>query len=104
MTTAGSSRSALVTNTSLGVDWFKKLDEDQTIQLSASVVRYSADDEFDDNYDTNHFRLAGSYSRRVSGRLSAGADVGVRALRQDGIDPDTDISGSLFVRYRLGDL
>jgi hypothetical protein len=28
----------------------------------------------------------------------------VRALRQDGPDPETDIGGSLFLRYRLGDL
>ena len=98
------SRSALVTTTSVGVDWFRKLDAAQTIQFSASVVRYVADDELDDNFKTNHFRLAGSYSRRVSGRLSAGADVGLRSLRRDGPDPDTDVSGSLFVRYRLGDL
>ena len=98
------SRSALVTTTSVGVDWFRKLDAAQTIQLSASVVRYVADDELDENFKTNHFRLAGSYSRRVSGRLSAGADVGLRSLRRDGPDPDTDVSGSLFVRYRLGDL
>ena len=98
------SRSALVTTTSLGVDWFRKLDAAQTIQLSASVVRYVADEELDENFRTNHFRLAGSYSRVISGRLSTGADVGVRALRRDGPDPDTDISGSLFVRYRLGDL
>ena len=26
------------------------------------------------------------------------------ALRRDGVDPDTDFSGSLFVRYRVGDL
>lgn len=98
------SRSALVTTTSVGVDWFRKLDAAQTIQLSASVARYVADDELDENFKTNHFRLAGSYSRRVSGRLSAGADVGLRSLRRDGPDPDTDVSGSLFVRYRLGDL
>ena len=100
-----SSRSALVTTTSAGIDWFRKLDEAQTIQLSASIVRYSTDGELVDSFETNHFRLAGSYSRRISGRLSAGADVGVRALRQEeGPDPDTDISASLFVRYRLGDL
>jgi hypothetical protein len=99
-----SSRSALVTTTSAGVDWFRKLDEAQTIQLSASIVRYSAEDELDDDYETNHFRFAGSYSRKMSARLSAGADVGLRALRQEGPDPDTDVSGSLFIRYRLGDL
>jgi hypothetical protein len=98
------SRSALVTSTSLGLDWFKKLDEDQTLQVSASVIRYVSDVDLGDNLKTHHFRLAGSYSRRINGRLSAGADVGVRALRRAGADPDTDISGSMFVRYRLGDL
>jgi len=98
------SRSALVTSTSLGLDWFKKLDEDQTLQVSASVIRYVSDQDLGDNLKTHHFRLAGSYSRRINGRLSAGADVGVRALRRAGADPDTDVSGSMFVRYRLGDL
>jgi hypothetical protein len=98
------SRSALVTSTSVGLDWFRKLDQDQTLQVSASFIRYVSDQDLGDNLKTHHFRLAGSYSRRISGRLSAGADVGVRALRRDGPDPDTDVSGSLFVRYRLGDL
>jgi len=98
------SRSALVTSTSVGLDWFKKLDEDQTLQVSASVIRYVSDQDLGDNLKTHHFRLAGSYSRRINGRLSAGADVGVRALRRAGTDPDTDVSGSMFVRYRLGDL
>jgi hypothetical protein len=98
------SRSALVTSTSVGLDWFKKLDEDQTLQVSASVIRYVSDQDLGDNLKTHHFRLAGSYSRRINGRLSAGADLGVRSLRRAGTDPDTDVSGSMFVRYRLGDL
>jgi len=99
------SRSALVTATSVGLDWFRKLDEDQTLQVSASFIRYVSDEDLVDKTRTHHFRLAGSYSRRISGRMSAGADVGVRALRRDdGPDPDSDVSGSLFVRYRLGDL
>ena len=98
------SRSALVTTSSIGVDWFKKLDESQTLQLSASVIRYVSDEALGNNLKTHHFRLAGSYSRKINARLSAGADVGVRALRRDGPDPDTDVSGSLFVRYRLGDI
>lgn len=98
------SRSALVTSTSVGLEWFRKLDENQTLQVSASVIRYVSDQDIGDDSKTHHFRLAGSYSRRVNDRLSAGADVGVRALRRDGPDPNTDVSGSLFVRYRLGDI
>lgn len=99
-----SSRAAVVTTTSVGVDWFKKLDEDQTIQLSAGLTRYISDFELVNDFKTHHARFAGSYSRRVNRRFSVGADVGVRALRQDGPDPDTDVGGSLFVRYRLGDI
>ena len=39
------SRGALVTTTTVGVDWFKELDDKQTVQLSASASRYSSDDE-----------------------------------------------------------
>jgi hypothetical protein len=98
------SRAALVTTSSVGVDWFRKLDEDQTLQLSASVVRYVSDEDLDEKFKTHHFRFAGSFSSRINPHLSAGADVGVRALRRAGPDPNTDVSGSLFVRYRLGDL
>jgi hypothetical protein len=49
-------------------------------------------------------RLAASYSRRINERLSGGVDLGARKLRREGVDPDTDISGTVFVRYRIGDL
>lgn len=99
-----SSRAAVVTTTSVGVDWFKKLDENQTIQLTAAVLRYVSEFQPLQDFRTHHYRLAASYSRRIDTRLSAGADVGIRSLRQDGPDPDADIGGSVFLRYRLGDL
>lgn len=98
-----SSRAALVTTTTVGLDWYKKLDADSTVQLSAAVVRYDSDFQ-SLNDRSHHFRLAASYSRRINTRLSAGADVAVRSLRQDGPDPKADIGGSVFLRYRLGDL
>jgi hypothetical protein len=99
-----SSRAALFTTTSVGVDWYKKLDADSTIQLSAGVVRYVSETQALQDFRTHHFRLAASYSRRINTRLSAGADVGFRSLRRDGPDPNADIGGSAFLRYRLGDL
>ena len=99
-----SSSASVVTTNSVGVDWYKALDPNQTLQLSASLVRYDEDTLLENNLETHHLRLAGSYSRRINNRLSAGADVGVRGLRRDGPDPDTDYSGSFFLRYRLGDL
>ena len=99
-----SSRAAIVTTTSVGIDWYKQLDADSTLQLSTSVVRYDSKLATLADFRSHHFRLAASYSRSIGQRLSAGADLGVRALRQDGPDADTDIGGSLFLRYRLGDL
>ncbi|HET6941285.1 MAG TPA: hypothetical protein VFH89_03890, partial [Sphingomicrobium sp.] len=102
--TESQSRNSIVTTSSIGVNWFKRLDEDQTIQLAASYIHYSSDFEVLDNLDSNYFDLAGSYSRKIGNRLSAGADLSARKLAQDGPDPEMDISGSLFVRYRLGDI
>ena len=99
-----SSRAAIVTTTSVGIDWYKQLDADSTLQLSTSVVQYDSKLATLADFRSHHFRLAASYSRSIGQRLSAGADLGVRALRQDGPDADTDIGGSLFLRYRLGDL
>jgi hypothetical protein len=88
----------------VGIDWYKQLDADSTLQLSTSVVQYDSKLATLADFRSHHFRLAASYSRSIGQRLSAGADLGVRALRQDGPDADTDIGGSLFLRYRLGDL
>jgi hypothetical protein len=99
-----SSRASVATTTSVGVDWYKQLDENSTLQLSTSIVRYDTQVATLTDFRSHHFRLAASYSRSIGQRLSVGADVGARALRQDGPDADPDIGGSLFLRYRLGDL
>jgi len=94
---ASSASTSLVTTTSLGVDWYKKLDDVQTLQLSASVSHY-AEEVLDLDREANHVNLAASYSRRINDRLSGGVDLGARSLHRDGIDPDTDISGTVFIR------
>jgi hypothetical protein len=99
-----SSRASLVTTTSAGLDWYKQLDENSTLQLSTGIVQYDSQLATLGDFRSHHFRLAASYSRSIGQRLSVGADIGARALRQDGPDADPDIGGSLFLRYRLGDL
>jgi hypothetical protein len=99
-----SSRASVATTTSVGLDWYKQLDENSTLQLSTSIVQYDTQVATLGDFRSHHFRLAASYSRSIGQRLSVGADIGARALRQDGPDADSDIGGSLFVRYRLGDL
>jgi hypothetical protein len=97
------SRANLVITTSAGIDWFKKLDATQTLQLSASAVRYVAENTVTDNLKSNHFQFAGNYSRKLKERLSVGANAAIRSLRQQGPNPNMDISGSVFLRYRVGD-
>ncbi len=94
----------LVTTTSAGVDWYKKLDDAQTLQLSASVAQHSGEDITDDRFRTRHLRATASYSRLISDRFSVGTDLGFRSLNGTGPDPKADFSGSLFLRYRIGDL
>jgi hypothetical protein len=55
-----SATSALVTTNSAGVDWFKKLDEAQTLQLSASVVHYVSEDALNDKRKSDYLRFAAS--------------------------------------------
>lgn len=94
----------LVTNSSLGVDWFKRIDQDQTVQLSASAVRYSTRSPDVAASKSTFFRGAATYDRRLNDRLSAGADVSFRSLALEGPNPGSDVSASVFVRYRLGDV
>lgn len=99
-----SAAGSLVTNSSLGVDWFKRLDRVQTVQLSASAVRYSTTVPTLGKNKSTFYRAAATYDRKLNDRLSMGADLSYRSLALEGPDPDSDISGSVFVRYRLGDL
>ena len=98
------SRGELVNTTSASLEWYKKLDEKQTLQASAGVTRYATKSSLIDNFRSHYFRASVSYSRVINGRLSGGADLSARLLRSEGPDPDTDLNGSVFLRYRLGDL
>ena len=51
-----------------------------------------------------YFRAAADYSRNIGRRLFSGVSLSGRKVAQNGPDPRTDLSASLFLRYRLGDL
>ena len=99
-----SATTSLVTTNSIGVDWSKKLDATQAIQLSASAVRYATETVLNVDQKTTYLRVAASYSRMFNERMSGGVDLGARSLRRKGTDADTDITGTVFIRYRIGDL
>ena len=101
-TSAGPARTV-----SVGVDYSRRLDANQTLGLSVSANRYSRPTPIVSGFDfsdATYVRAAADYSRRISDRLFAGANASARKLSQEGPDPKVDVSGSLFVRYRLGDV
>ena len=53
---------------------------------------------------STYYRAAASYSRRFGTRLFGGVNLAARRLTQNGPDPKTDFSASLFIRYRFGDV
>lgn len=92
---------------SLGVDYSRQLSADDTIQFSLAANRYSNPIILISGQSFTHatyVRAAADYSRHIGHRLYGGAELAVRKLTETGPDPDADISGSLFIRYRFGDV
>lgn len=91
----------------VGLNYSRQLGPDDSIQLSANASRYSSPVIFLTGQTFSrsvYLRGAADYSRRIGKRLFAGVTVSGRRISRNGPDPDADFSGSLFVRYRLGDL
>jgi hypothetical protein len=93
-------------NLSFGLDYSRQLDADQTLSFSLDANRYSPLGTFLEKQFTRvtYFRAAADYSRKIGHRLFSGLTVAGRKIAQNGPDPRADISASLFLRYRLGDL
>lgn len=90
------------------LSYSRSFGRDQAVQLSATAARFSnrvnsLDDQFAIGRSTSLLASA-AYSRRLSDRWSAGATVSGRRISQSGAGPRADVSASIFVRYRLGDL
>jgi hypothetical protein len=96
-----------VKSVSAGVDYSRRLSANDTLKLSLSADHYSTPTSIISGTtfsNSTYYRAAASYSRRLGDRLFAGADIAARKLTQAGPDPNADVSGSLFIRYRFGDL
>lgn len=101
-TTAGPAKSIFI-----GVDYTRRLDADSTIQFSLDASHYSAPISVITGHTfsrSNYYRAAADYTRKLGGRLFAGVNVSARKVTEAGLDPDADFSGSLFIRYRFGDV
>ena len=94
-------------NFTVGVDYSRRLDAKQTIRFSVSGNRYSSPRFVVTGQTFSHatyVRGAADYTRNLGDRWFAGVSLAARKLARLGPDPRADVSGSLFIRYRLGDL
>lgn len=101
-TVAGPSKSE-----SVGVDYQRQLNANQTIQLSLAADHYSNPTSFVVGQTFSrgtYLRAVADYTRRFGNRLFGGLDLSARKLVESGPDPRTDLSASLFIRYRFGDV
>lgn len=94
----------LLTTTSAGIDYSQTIDQNSSFQLSASAIRYGGRRILDRSVTSNYFVTSAAYNRRINDRLTGGVNGSARKLNQSGPDPDADLSASVFLRYRLGDL
>jgi hypothetical protein len=101
---AQGARSATI-NTTVDVTWRRRIGPTETIGLSLNGTRNSNAAAVNGQrfYSTFITGLAG-YDRRIGNRLYAGVSGGARKLYQTGPDPKWDVNGSVYLRYRLGDI
>jgi hypothetical protein len=101
-TTAGPAKSI-----NAAVDYSHRLGVDSTIQFSIGASHYSAPISVITGRTfsrSNYYRAAADYTRKIGNRWYGGVNVAARKLTEAGQDPDADFSGSLFIRYRFGDV
>lgn len=99
-----SSLGSAFTTTSVGLNYSQRLSRVDTLDLSASAYRYRGEDELAEASDSTFAALDARYSRELTPRLFAGVSGGVRSLDRRDAKAETDLNGSVFVRYRFGDV
>lgn len=92
-------------NTEGGIDYYRQLGRDDTIQASLSVEHYSTPDPLPgQHFDTTYVSAIVGYDHKFGRRISAGVHLGARELYQPGPNPDTDLNANVYLRYRIGQL
>jgi hypothetical protein len=89
------------------LSYTRQLDADSTLALAVGVDHFSRPvsvilgQAFS---NATYYRASAEYSRKIGQRLFAGIDLSARKVTESGPDPKADVSGSLFIRYRFGDV
>lgn len=92
---------------SANIRYSRRLDANQTLRLTVDGSWYSNSRSLvtvNSFSNARYVRGAADYSRKFGNRWYGGATVAARKLIEPGPDPKMDFSGSLFIRYRLGDI
>ena len=95
---------SLLTSTTAEVDYSRQLNANESIQIAFSVSRYSTTISGLDDVRTTYLTFLTGYDRKLGQRLAVGANAGARRVLFAGRDPKTDYSGTVYLRYRLGDI
>lgn len=95
---------SVVTATSAGVSYFRRMGARDTVQLGGNVSRSTGGNTLLVADKSTYYSLNSSFNRRFSPRLSAGVQGAVRRIERTGTGVPTDVTGTVFLRYRLGDL
>jgi hypothetical protein len=92
-------------NTNLGVNYSRSLGLGETIRAALTATQDSTVGRvLNTRFTSTYVSGLVGYDRKVGRRLFAGVSAGARKLYQNGPDPRTDFNGSVYLRYRLGDL
>lgn len=89
------------------VDYSRQLSANSSIAFSLGVDHYSRPVSVISSRtfsSATYFRAAAEYSRRIGSRLFGGVNLAGRKVSEAGPDPEADVSASLFIRYRFGDV
>lgn len=92
---------------SVGINYSRKLSENESLNFAVDANRYSSPALLVTGPSfsrATYVRGSVGYSRKVGRRWFGGADLSARKITQTGPDRKADVTASVFIRYRLGDL
>lgn len=91
-------------STTASLEYYRKLGAKDSIQGSASVARTGGYRIANQTGSSTFYAASAAYDRLINDRISAGVQASWRKLSFAGPDPKTDVGGSVYLRYRLGDI
>jgi hypothetical protein len=91
-------------STTASLDYYRKLGAKDSIQGTASVARTGAYRLVNQTAGSTFYTLSAAYDRLINDRISGGVQAAWRKLSNAGPDPRSDLGGSVYLRYRLGDI